>query len=418
MLATVLRALKISDLRSRILFTLAMIGVFRVGVHVPVPGVDTEIVQQMIGHGTLFSFLDVFAGGALAVFSIFAMGIIPYINASIIMQLLTIVVPKFEEWRKEGQEGRRKLTQITRYGTVVLAAIQAFGLSYAVRPAIIDPNPLSYAIIIITLTAGTAFLMWLGEHITEHGIGNGISLLIFAGIVSRLPLGVQRMFTFIAAGVINILNLLALIVIGLVVIAAVVWIQEGQRRIPVQYAKRVVGRRLYGGQSTFIPMKVNTAGVIPVIFAVSVLAFPATVAQFWQHPLAQRFGEMFGYQTATYVIIQFLLIIFFTYFYTSIQFNPADVANNMKKAGGFIPGLRPGRPTAAYLQKVLMRITLVGSIFLATVAIMPNFIMTLTGIPNVYLGGTALLIVVGVALETMKQIEAHLVMRHYQGFIR
>jgi preprotein translocase subunit SecY len=260
--------------------------------------------------------------------------------------------------------------------------------------------------------------MWLGEHITEHGIGNGISLLIFAGIVSRLPLGVQRMFTFIAADVINILNLLALIVIGLVVIAAVVWIQEGQRRIPVQYAKRVVGRRLYGGQSTFIPMKVNTAGVIPVIFAVSVLAFPATVAQFWQHPLAQRFGEMFGYQTATYVIIQFLLIIFFTYFYTSIQFNPADVANNMKKAGGFIPGLRPGRPTAAYLQKVLMRITLVGSIFLATVAIMPNFIMTLTGIPNVYLGGTALLIVVGVALETMKQIEAHLVMRHYQGFIR
>jgi len=417
-LETVQRALKISDLRFRILFTIAMFVVFRIGVHVPVPGVDTAEIQRLIGQGTLFSFLDVFSGGALALFSIFAMSITPYINASIIVQLLTIVIPKFEEWSKEGSEGRKKLTQYTRYGTVLLAMIQAIGMTFAVRSAVINPGFLSFSIIVITLTAGTAFLMWLGEQITEKGIGNGISLLIFAGIVSRLPSGLQRLIEFWQAGVINFFNIFALVVIGAVVIAAVVWIQEGQRRIPVQYAKRVVGRRMYGGHSSHIPLKINQAGVIPVIFAVSVLAFPATIAQFIQHPLAQKITTLFQFRSTTYLVLEFLLIVFFAYFYTAVTFNPVDVANNVKKYGGFIPGMRPGKPTAVYLDRVLTRITLAGAIFLATVAILPNFVMAATDIPSVYFGGTALLIVVGVALETMKQIESHLIMRHYQGFMK
>lgn len=420
-LGTLNRAMKIPDLRKRIFFTFWMFAIFRVGAFVPVPGIDPGKIKELFEtQGSLVGFLDLFAGGALSNFSIFAMGIMPYINASIIMQLLTMVVPKFEEWSKEGQEGQKKLTQITRYGTVVLGLIQAVGLSFFMQnqfQALKSPGLGSIALISLTLTAGTAFLMWLGEQITEFGIGNGISLLIFAGIVSSLPAGAGKLIVYLRAGTMNVFTLMFLVLGGLAVIAAIVWIQEGQRRIPVQYAKRVVGRKMYGGQSTHIPMRINQAGVIPVIFAASVLAFPTTIAQFIPHPIAQKVAALLDFKAPLYMGLYFLLIIFFTYFYTAVTFNPADVANNIKKYGGFIPGMRPGKPTADYLERVLVRITLAGAIFLALIAVLPYLIQGVVNI-NVYFGGTALLIIVGVALETMKQIEAHLLMRHYQGFIK
>jgi preprotein translocase subunit SecY len=386
-----------------------------------VPGVDVAKIQELVSQpGTLFGFLDIFAGGALSRFSVFAMSITPYINASIIMNLLTMVVPQFEEWAKEGREGRRKLSKYTRYGTVVLGLIQAIGTTFFMRNlgALESTDPVSIGMTAITLTAGTAFLMWLGEQITEHGIGNGISLLIFAGIVSRLPAGTANTIRLLMAGTISIFNLILLSILGLIVIALIIWVQEGQRRVPVRYAKRVVGRKMYGGQSTHIPMKINPAGVIPVIFASSVLAFPPTLAQFIDHPIAESIAQALDFGTPLYTTVYALLIIFFTYFYTAVQFNPVDVANNIKKNGGFVPGLRPGRPTAEYLDRVLVRITLAGAIFLAAVAVMPTFFGQLVDIPNLYFGGTALLIVIGVALETMKQIEAHLMMRHYEGFMQ
>jgi len=420
MLSVFRSAAKISDLRQRIVFTLLMFAVFRLGVFIPVPGVNHEVLENLFRGGTLFGLLDLFAGGALRKFSIFAMNVTPYINASIIIQLLTIVIPRLEQLSKEGEEGRRKIVQYTRYGTVILGLVQALGMSIGLarQGALMRPGVTPVLVIAITLTAGTAFLMWLGEQITEKGIGNGISLLIFAGIVSRLPEGTVRVFSMLQAGTITILNLVLLTVAGLLVIAAVVWITEGQRKIPVNYAKRVVGRRMYGGQSTHLPMRINTAGVIPVIFSTSILAFPVTLAQFIQHPVVQKVASFLSFTSPAYNALNFLLIIFFTYFYTAITFNPSDVADNIKKYGGFIPGIRPGRPTAEYLDRVLTRITLVGAIFLATIAIMPNFFQGFTNIPNLYFGGTALLIVVGVALETMKQIEAHIIMRHYHGFIR
>jgi len=413
-------AMKIGDLRRRIFFTLWMFVVFRVGAHVPVPGIDTSVIQQLFQQGTLFGLLDLFSGGALKAFSVFAMGIMPYINASIIMQLLTIVIPKFEQWAKEGTEGRRKLTQYTRYGTVALAMIQAVGTAFYMRNlgALYNPTAASIAEIALVLTAGTIFLMWLGEMITEKGIGNGISLIIFAGIVARLPAGLGNIVAYLQSGRVTFANLFALVVIGAVVIAAVVWMLEGRRRIPVQYSKRVVGRRVYGGQSTHIPMRVNQAGVIPVIFAQSVIIFPTTIAQFIQHPWADAVASFLSYGTTPYTVLYFTFIVFFTYFYTAVTFNPVDVANNIRKYGGFVPGIRPGRPTAQYLDWVLTRITLAGALFLALIAVMPMFIEGVTNIPNLYFGGTALLIVVGVALETMKQIEAHLLMRHYQGFMK
>lgn len=421
LLATLSRALKIPDLKRRIYFTFWMFVVFRAGAFVPVPGIDPAKIQELFKEqGSLVGFLDLFAGGALSNFSIFAMGIMPYINASIIMQLLTMVVPKFEEWSKEGEEGRKKLTQLTRYGTVVLSLIQAVGLSFFMQnqfQAVRDPGFGSIALITLTLTAGTAFLMWLGEQITEFGIGNGISLLIFAGIVSRLPSGAGKLIVYLQSGTMNVFTLAFLVVMGLLVIAAIVWIQEGQRRIPVQYSKRVVGRRMYGGTSTHIPMRINQAGVIPVIFASAVLSFPPTIAQFIPHPIAQQVADMLDFRAPLYISIYFILIIFFTYFYTAVTFNPADVANNIKKYGGFIPGLRPGKPTAEFLERILVRITLAGAIFLALIAVLPYMLQGAVNI-NIYFGGTALLIVVGVALETMKQIEAHLLMRHYQGFIK
>ncbi|AJQ29200.1 MULTISPECIES: preprotein translocase subunit SecY [Pelosinus] len=418
MLSALSNILKITELRQKVVFTLAMFLVFRAGTHIPVPGVDVSVIEQMFTSGNLFGLLDLFSGGALSKFSIFAMSITPYINASIIMQLITIVVPTFEQWSKEGEEGRKKLTQITRYGTVLLGFIQAIGMAIGLKAAIINPGIASTLLIALTLTAGTTFLMWLGEQITEKGIGNGISLIIFAGIVSRLPDGLYMLYEYLTAGTINIFNVLLFAIIALAMIVLVIAITQGQRRIPVQYAKRVVGRKTYGGHSTHIPLKVNQAGVIPIIFASSVLMFPVTIAQFvdiaWVKTVAGYFAWGTPLQTALYA----LLIIFFTYFYTAVTLNISDMAENMKKYGGFIPGLRPGKPTADYLDRVMTRITLAGSIFLAGIAILPNFIAAVTNIPGLNFGGTALLIVVGVALDTMKQIEAIVLMRHYQGFMK
>ncbi|MEW6173223.1 MAG: preprotein translocase subunit SecY [Bacillota bacterium] len=419
MLGGLKTAVNVQELRTRLLFTLALLLVFRLGVHIPVPGVNPSVVADLIKSGALFGFFDVISGGAFKNFSVFAMSITPYINSSIIMQLLTVVIPYLEKLNKEGEEGRKKIIQYTRYGTVVLAFIQALGMSAFLSRALVHPNIFSYLVVAVGLTAGTVFLMWLGEQITEKGIGNGISLLIFAGIVSRVPSGGARVLEYLQAGTINILSLVLLVVIGVAVIAGIVLVNEGQRRIPVQYTKRVVGRKVYGGQSTHLPLRVNTAGVIPVIFASSLLMFPEQVAGWFKgNMVADWFTTYFHWGSVLHTAFYALLIIGFTYFYTAVIMNPVDVADNIKKYGGFIPGIRPGRPTAEYISKVISRITLAGAIFLAFIAILPNFVLMVTRIPNIYFGGTALLIVVGVALETMKQLEAHLLMRSYQGFIK
>lgn len=418
MLSALSNILKITELRQKVVFTLAMFLIFRAGTHIPVPGVNAAVIEQLFNSGSLFGLLDLFSGGALSKFSIFAMSITPYINASIIMQLLTVVVPKFEQWAKEGEEGRKKITQITRYGTVLLGFIQAIGMALGLKVAIINPGIGSYLLIALTLTAGTTFLMWLGEQITEKGIGNGISLIIFAGIVSRLPDGLYVIYKYVVAGTISWFNVLLFLIISVAMILFVIAIQQGQRRIPVQYAKRVVGRKMYGGHSTHIPLKVNQAGVIPIIFASSVLMFPVTIAQFVDVSWVKTVAGWFAWGTPLQTTLYALLIVFFTYFYTAVTMNISDMAENMKKHGGFIPGLRPGKPTADYLDRVMTRITLAGSIFLALIAILPNFVAWATSIEGVYFGGTALLIVVGVALDTMKQIEALVLMRHYQGFMK
>lgn len=421
MLSTLKSVWKIPDLRKKIIFTVLMFLVFRLGAHVPVPGINGEAIKDLLSTGTLFGFFDVISGGAFKRFTVFAMGIMPYINASIIMQLLTIVIPSLERLSKEGEQGRKKLTQFTRYGTVVLGLIQAVGMSFFLtrQPNILtNPSWGGIAVIVLSLTAGTTFLMWIGELITEYGIGNGISLIIFAGIVSRLPAGLYTIGSYLRAGTTNIASVALFAVIAVVVILGIVAIHEGQRRIPVQYAKRVVGRKMYGGQTTHIPLKVNQAGVIPVIFAMSILMFPTTIsAWFPNNSLAHWVNTWFDPRSWVYMVLYALLIVFFTYFYTAVTFNPQDVADNMKKYGGFIPGLRPGRPTAEYIDKILTRITLAGAVFLAIIALLPNFVMAVTGL-DIYFGGTGLLIVVGVALETMKQLESHLLMRNYQGFMK
>ena len=418
MLAGLGNVLQITELRNKVVFTLLMFAVFRAGTHIPVPGVNAAVIEQLFTSGNLFGLLDLFAGGALSKFSIFAMSITPYINASIILQLLTVVVPTLERWSKEGEDGRKKITQLTRYGTVVLGFIQALGMAYGLRMAINDPGLASILLIALTLTAGTTFLMWLGEQITQKGIGNGISLIIFAGIVSRLPDGLYVIFEYLKAGTINLFNLVLFLLIAIAMIVFVIAISQGTRRIPVQYAKRVVGRKTVGGHSSYLPLKVNQAGVIPIIFASSVLMFPVTIAQFVDMPWAKTVADWFAWGTPFQTTLYILLIVFFTYFYTAVSLNIQDMAENMKKYGGFIPGLRPGKPTSDYLDRVLTRITLAGSIFLALIAIMPNIIVWATKIQGVYFGGTALLIVVGVALDTMKQIESLVLMRHYQGFMK
>ena len=418
MLSALSNILKITELKDKIVFTLMMFFIFRLGTHIPVPGVDPTAIEQLFASGSLFGLLDLFSGGALSKFSIFAMSITPYINASIIMQLLTVVVPKLEQWSKEGIEGRKKITQTTRYGTVLLGFIQALGMAYGLKDAIMYPGVGSVLLIALTLTAGTAFLMWLGEQITANGIGNGISLIIFAGVISRLPEGIMMIFEYLSVGTISIFNAILFFVIALVMIVFVIALTQGQRRISVQYAKRMVGRKMYGGQTTHIPLKVNQAGVIPIIFASSVLMFPATIAQFIDIPWVQTVAGWFEWGSPLNTCLYVLLILFFTYFYTAVTMNISDMAENMKKSGGFIPGLRPGKPTADYLDRVMTRITLAGAIALALVAILPNFIAAATNIQGVYFGGTALLIAVGVSLDTMKQIEAMVLMRHYQGFMK
>ena len=423
MLQAMRNALRIPDLRRRMLYSAALLVVFRLGSYVPVPGVNAKLLAEQLGTagGNIFGFLDLFAGGALTRFSVFAMGVNPYITSSIITQLLTIVIPAWEEMSKEGPEGRKKLQQYTRYGTVLLALIQGFAITMTARAygVVIDPGAFNTLLIIITLTAGSTFLMWLGDQITEKGIGNGISLLIFTGIVAGMPGQAWSVGRAVTMGAVSPLSLLAFLVLAVVVVAGVIMVQQGQRRIPVQYAKRVVGRRMYGGQTTHIPMQVNQAGVIPVIFASSVLSFPLTLAQFMPS-IAAGVNRWVGYGSVGYNVLYVLLVVFFTYFYTAVTFNPVEVADNMKKHGGFIPGLRPGRPTAQYHDRVLTRITLAGAIFLAIIAVLPYIMASVTRMPSgiISFGGTSILIMVGVVLDTMKQIEAQLLMRHYEGFIK
>ncbi|MCF0154828.1 MAG: preprotein translocase subunit SecY [Veillonella sp.] len=420
MLDSLSNTFKITELRNKILYTLMMFAVFRAGIHIPVPGVDASVIESLFTSGNLFGLLDLFAGGALSKFSIFAMSITPYINASIIMQLLQAVVPQFEAWSKDGEEGRKKIAKVTRYGTVVLGFVQAFGMAFALRAnaALVNNDLLSVFVVAIILTAGTCLLMWIGEQITAYGIGNGISLIIFAGIVARLPDGLHTIYQYIQTGTINMFQAFLFAVIAIAMIAVVVAVTQGQRRIPIQYAKRVVGRKMYGGHSTFLPLKVNQAGVIPIIFASSVLMFPVTIAQFIDNELVHKIADLFTWGTPLQTALYAILIFIFTYFYTAISINITDMADNMKKYGGFIPGIRAGKPTADYVDSVLTKITMVGAIFLAVIAIIPNFIGSMTGIQGVYFGGTALLIVVMVALDTLQQIQSMMVTRHYKGFMK
>lgn len=420
MLSALGNAFKVKELRKKILFVLAMMVVYRIGSYIPVPGVDVARLQEILfggAGGDVFSFLDLFAGGALSKFTVFAMSITPYITASIIIQLLGGVIPYFEELQKQGPEGRKKLTQFTRYGTIVLAVIQAFGITMGIRSAVIDPNFFNLLLIVISLTAGTAFLMWLGEQITDKGIGNGISIIILASIVARFPSDIREIYNLLRAGSINILNVAFFLLLALIIVAGIIFIQQGERRIPVQYSKRIVGRRVYGGRSTHIPLKINQAGVIPVIFASSILMFPAVIAQVIPVGFFQKLAGWLTPGEPLYMITYALFIFFFTYFWTAFTFNPEDVAENMKKYGGFIPGIRPGKATVNYLEKVLVRVTLVGALFLTVISLLPFFITAITRV-SIGFGGTSLLIMTGVALQTMQQIESHLLMRHYEGFMK
>jgi len=409
----------IADLRRKFLYTLGMIVLFRLGAHIPVAGIDPAKLANLFGRGNIMGFLDLFTGGALMRFSIFAMGIIPFINASIIMQLLTVVIPQLEELSKEGEAGRKQIQRYTRYLTVVLASFQAFGMAFWMRGAMLDGYnfTLFLAGTVISLAAGSTLVMWFSELITEHGIGNGASLLIFVGIVARIPAYIAQTVTLVRGGA----SLIAVIILAaafLAMIVGIVIIQEGQRRIQVQYAKRIIGRKMYGGQSTYIPLRINQGGVIPIIFASSVLLFPATIAQFIPNPVVQKIVGWISPSGSLYMVLFFALIFFFTYFYTAITFNPVELADNIKKYGGFITGIRPGRPTASYLEYIITRLTLVGALFLATVAIVPTVVEGVTHITSFQgLGGTALLIMVGVAMDLVRQIETHLITRQYEGLL-
>jgi len=417
---------RIPELKRRILATLALLAVYRIGAHIPTPYMNTRALEVYFNQakGTLLGLFDMFSGGALSHFSVFALGIMPYISASIILQLLTVVIPSLEKLSKEGEAGRKKITQYTRYGTVVLSCIQGFGIAVGLESQRAGDIPLVLVsgwgfrlITVMTLTAGTAFIMWLGEQITERGIGNGISLIIFAGIVAGIPNALISTARLTQAGEMGIFILVGLAAMMLVVVAFIIFMERGQRRIPVQYAKRVVGRRVYGGQNTHIPLKINASGVIPPIFASSLMMFPATVANFIKIPWVQSVSHALSPGAFVYYFLYVALIIFFCFFYTAIVFNPVDVADNMKKYGGFIPGIRPGRPTAEYLDKVLSRITLGGALYVSAVCVLPTILTQKVGVPF-YFGGTALLIVIGVAMDTLAQIEAHMLSRHYEGFLK
>jgi preprotein translocase subunit SecY len=457
MLESLKNIFAVPELRKRVLFTLALLGVFRVGHHITVPGVNTEAMAMLAEQtkNTMFGLYDMFSGGGLSRATIFALGVMPYISASIILQLLTVVWPYMERLSKEGELGRRKITQYTRYGTILLAVIQSLGLAIALEhqtgargglPIVYEAGWYFRLMTVLTLTTGTTFVMWLGEQITERGIGNGMSLIIYAGIVVNLPHAVLTTLDQLRTGQMGILRLLVLAVLMVVVIAAIVFVERGHRRVTVQYAKRVVGRRMYGGSSTHIPLKVNTGGVIPVIFASSILAFPATIAPMLPTEgvfagYARSLVDQLGYNMPLHNLLYVVGIIFFAYFYTAIVFNPDDVAENMRKYGGFVPGIRPGKRTAEHIDQILARITLVGAIYLALIAVLPTFLtsgMAVEPIPFIgdrldailpkfitqgmgvtfYFGGTSLLIIVGVAMDTVQQVESQLIMRHYDSFMK
>lgn len=418
---------KIPELRRRVLFTFAMLAVYRVGVHIPTPGIDRQALAAFFDRvrDTIFGLFNLFSGGALEQFSVFSLGIMPYISASIILQLLTVVFPYLERLSKEGEVGRRKITQYTRYGTVLLSIIQglmiSFGLEGTRGPGgeaiVFDPGWKFRIMTVVTLTSGTAFIMWLGEQITERGIGNGISLIIFAGIVARLPSAVSSTIQFVQEGELGVLVLLLILAVMVLVVGVIIFMERGQRKIPVQYAKRVVGRKMYGGQSSHLPLKINTSGVIPPIFASSILIFPATMAQFVKHPLAQTLAGYLAPGRWLHDVLYMGLIVFFCYFYTAVVFNPVDVADNMKKFGGYIPGIRPGQKTAEFIDRILSRITLGGAMYLSAVCILPTILISQFNVPF-FFGGTALLIVVGVALDTIGQVETHMITRNYEGFMK
>lgn len=419
-----------SQLAKRLLFTLAMLVVFRLGVHVPIPGVDAAVIQNLFKSGagaSIFALLNLFSGGATATLSVFALSIIPYINASIIMQLMTVVIPQVEEWSKEGEDGQKKITRWTRWLSLGLGFLQSVGVSYYLyrytsasgQSVFIHHTVWMLFFAAFMLLTGSTFLMWIGERLSERGIGNGISLLVMFGIVSRLPYGVETLTKYITAGILTIPKLIIFLVIAVIIIAAVVYVNEGQRKIPVQYPKRVVGRRIYQGQNTHLPIRVNQAGVIPVIFAISLLILPFTISQFFHGNWVTVFTRYFNFRSPLYIVIEFCLVVLFTFFYTQVVFKVDDVADNLKKAGGHIPGIRPGKPTADYLAKVSGRLTTVGAVFLGLVAILPSIVSIAMGPSiNLYFGGTSLLIVVGVSLDMLKQMQAQMVMRQYQGFMK
>ena len=451
MLDSIRNIFSIPELRKRVLFTLALLAVYRIGAQIPNPGISADALAEFwqTQRGTIFGFIDLFSGGAMSRMTIFALGIMPYISASIILQLLQVVWPYLERLSKEGELGRKKITQYTRYGTLLICFIQAMGIGAFLQSlrspggARVVPNPgVGFQLLtVLTLTTGTIFIMWLGEQISERGIGNGISLIIFAGIVVDMPRGLQSIVTSLRTGNMDPLRVIFLMALMLAVIAIIVFVERGQRRLPVSYAKRVVGRRVYGGQSTHLPLRVNTGGVIPIIFAASIITIPQTIAQLIKIPIFQKISEQFNLGMPLYNLLYIAAIIFFTYFYVSIVFNPVDVADNLRKYGGFIPGIRPGKNTSDFIDATLSRLTLIGAVYLAAIAILPEFLITgfkVQAIPFIgtfleanlprwftqglnvdfYFGGTSILIVVGVAMDTMQQIEAQLVMRHYDGFMR
>ncbi len=412
---------KINELRNRILFTLALLAVYRVGVHIPTPGIDSSALEQIFeAHKSgMLGMFNLFSGGALERMSVFALGIMPYISAAIIIELLTVVIPHLEELKKEGEQGRKKITQYTRYGTVFLSVVQGFLIAVGIEKmgGVINPGWSFRLMTIITLTAGTSFIMWLGEQITERGIGNGISLIICAGIIARMPAAVANTFRLILSGDMGIFGVIILVIFMVAVVAFIIFMEQGQRRIPVQYAKRVVGRRMYGGQSTHLPLKINTSGVIPPIFASSLMMFPATVAGFVDFPFLKDISSSLMPGNLIYDIPFVGMIFFFCYFYTAVTFKPDDVAENMKKQGGYIPGIRPGKRTAEYIDKVLTRITLGGATYVSAVCVLPSILMTKFNVPF-YFGGTALLIMVQVMVDTTAQMESHLIQRSYEGFLK
>jgi preprotein translocase subunit SecY len=418
---------RIPELKRRIIMTLALLAVYRIGVHIPTPGIDGTVLASIFerARGTLLGFFDMFAGGGLEKLSVFALGIMPYISASIILQLLTVVVPTLEKLSKEGESGRRKITQYTRYGTVVISLIQGFGIAVGLEQmrgaggelVVYHAGWAFRLMTMLTLCAGTSFLMWLGEQITEKGIGNGISLIIFSGIVARMPNALASTASLVNTGEMNWFVVALLIAMMFVVVAFIIYMETAQRRIPVQYAKRVVGRKMYGGQSTHLPLKINQAGVIPPIFASSIIMFPATIANFIQHPYMKRFAQLLTPGSIPHELLYVGFIVFFCFFYTAIVFNPDNVADNMKKYGGYIPGIRPGRKTSEYIERILSRITLTGAVYISFVCVLPTILVQKFNAPF-YFGGTALLIVVGVGLDTIQQIESHLILRHYDGLVK